>query len=203
MARYRGPRARICRRLEFPVFESEKFSSIRKNYPPGQHGQSRRRKLSNYGVQLREKQRIKYLYGVLEKQFRNYFKKALNRNGATGDNLLISLESRLDNTVYRLGLANTRSAARQLVSHKHFLVNNKVVNIPSYSLSEGDIIEVRSKSKKNDIFLNSMRRIKNDNPMPWLTLDKSKLRGVFDKVPTREEISEPLNEQLVVELYSK
>ena len=203
MARYRGPRARICRRLEFPVFESEKFSSIRKNYPPGQHGQSRRRKLSNYGVQLREKQRIKYLYGVLEKQFRNYFKKALNRDGATGDNLLISLESRLDNTVYRLGLANTRSAARQLVSHKHFLVNNKVVNIPSYSLSEGDIIEVRSKSKKNDIFLNSMRRIKNDNPMPWLTLDKSKLRGVFDKVPTREEISEPLNEQLVVELYSK
>ena len=203
MARYRGPRARICRRLEFPVFESEKFSAIRKNYPPGQHGQSRRKKLSNYGVQLREKQRIKYLYGVLEKQFRNYFKKALNKDGATGDNLLISLESRLDNTVYRLGLANTRSAARQLVSHKHFLVNNKVVNIPSYSLSEGDIIEVRSKSKKNDIFLNSMRRIKNDNPMPWLTLDKSKLRGVFDKVPTREEISEPLNEQLVVELYSK
>ena len=203
MARYRGPRARICRRLEFPVFESEKFSSIRKNYPPGQHGQSRRRKLSNYGVQLREKQRIKYLYGVLEKQFRNYFKKAQNKEGATGDNLLISLESRLDNTVYRLGLANTRSAARQLVSHKHFLVNNKVVNIPSYSLSEGDVIEVRSKSKKNDIFLNSMRRIKNDNPMPWLTLDKSKLRGVFDKAPTREEISEPLNEQLVVELYSK
>ena len=203
MARYRGPRARICRRLEFPVFESEKFSSIRKNYPPGQHGQSRRRKLSNYGVQLREKQRIKYLYGVLEKQFRNYFKKAQNKEGATGDNLLISLESRLDNTVYRLGLANTRNAARQLVSHKHFLVNNKLVNIPSYSLSEGDIIEVRSKSRKNDIFLNSMRRIKSDNPMPWLTLDKSKLKGSFDKIPTREEILEPLNEQLVVELYSK
>ena len=203
MARYRGPRARICRRLEFPVFESEKFSSIRKNYPPGQHGQSRRRKLSNYGVQLREKQRIKYLYGILEKQFRNYFKKANNKMGATGDNLLISLESRLDNTIYRLGLANTRSAARQLVSHKHFLVNNKVVNIPSYSLSDGDTIEVRSKSKKNDIFLNSMRRIKSDNPMPWLTLDKSKLRGTFDKSPTRDEILEPLNEQLVVELYSK
>lgn len=203
MARYRGPRARICRRLEFPVFESEKFSSIRKNYPPGQHGQSRRRKLSNYGVQLREKQRIKYLYGILEKQFRNYFKKANNKMGATGDNLLISLESRLDNTIYRLGLANTRSAARQLVSHKHFLVNSKVVNIPSYNLSDGDTIEVRSKSKKNDIFLNSMRRIKSDNPMPWLTLDKSKLRGTFDKPPTRDEILEPLNEQLVVELYSK
>tara|TARA_A100001011_G_C14065513_1_gene737997 strand:- start:58 stop:669 length:612 start_codon:yes stop_codon:yes gene_type:complete len=203
MARYRGPRARMCRRLEFPVFESEKFSSIRKNYPPGQHGQSRRRKLSNYGVQLREKQRIKYLYGILEKQFRNYFKKANNKVGTTGDNLLISLESRLDNTVYRLGLACTRSAARQLVSHKHFLVNNKVVNIPSYSLNSGDIVEVRSKSKKNDMFLNSMRRIKSDNPMPWLTLDKSKLRGVFDQAPTRDEISEPLNEQLVVELYSK
>ena len=203
MARYRGPRARKCRRLEYPVFESEKFSSIRKNYPPGQHGQSRRRKLSNYGVQLREKQRIKYLYGILEKQFRNYFKKALNKTGATGDNLLIALESRLDNTVYRLGLANTRNSARQLVSHKHFLVNNKIVNIPSYSLNEGDVIEVRSKSKKNEIFLNSMRRIKSDNPMPWLTLDKSKLKGVFDKSPEREEISEPLNEQLVVELYSK
>ena len=203
MARYRGPRARICRRLEFPVFESEKFSSIRKNYPPGQHGQSRRRKLSNYCVQLREKQRIKYLYGILEKQFRNNFKKANNKTGVTGDNLLISLESRLDNTVYRLGLANTRSAARKLVSHKHFLVNNKVVNIPSYSLCDGDIVEVRSKSKKNDIFINSMRRIKGDNPMPWLTLDKSKLRGTFDKAPSRDEISEPLNEQLVVELYSK
>ena len=203
MARYRGPRSRKCRRLDFPVFESPKFSNPRRNYVPGQHGPTQRIKLSNYGIQLREKQRIKYLYGVLEKQFRNYFKKALNRDGATGDNLLISLESRLDNTVYRLGFANTRSAARQLVSHKHFLVNNKVVNIPSYDLSEGDVIEVRSKSKKNDIFLNSMRRIKSDNPMSWLTLDKSKLRGAFDKVPTREEISEPLNEQLVVELYSK
>lgn len=204
MARYNGPRSRVVRRLEYPVFESPKFSAMRKNYPPGQHGPTKRRiKLSNYGIQLREKQRIKYLYGVLEKQFRNYFKKAASKKGATGHNLLIMLESRLDNTVYRLGFANTRSAARQLVSHKHFLVNNKVVNIPSYSLTEGDIIEVRSKSKKNDIFLNSMRRIKNDNPMSWLTLDKSKLRGVFDKAPTREEISEPLNEQLVVELYSK
>jgi small subunit ribosomal protein S4 len=203
MARYTGPRARICRRLEYPVFESSKFASLRKSYPPGQHGQARRRKLSNYGIQLREKQRIKYLYGVLEKQFRNYFKKASIKVGATGDNLLISLESRLDNTVYRLGLAQTRSAARQFVTHKHFLVNNKVVNIPSYSLSDGDTIQVRDKSKKNNIFLDSMRRIKSDNPMPWLTLDKSKLTGVFNKAPVREEIIEPLNEQLVVELYSK
>lgn len=203
MARYTGPRARMVRRLEFPVFESPKFSNLRKNYAPGQHGQSRRTKLSNYGIQLREKQRIKYLYGVLEKQFRNYFKKASIKVGATGDNLLISLESRLDNTVYRLGLAQTRSAARQFVTHKHFLVNNKVVNIPSYCLSEGDTVQVRDKSKKNNIFLDSMRRIKSDNPMPWLTLDKSKLMGVFNKAPVREEIIEPLNEQLVVELYSK
>ena len=203
MARYTGPRARICRRLEFPVFESSKFASLRKSYPPGQHGQSRRRKLSNYGIQLREKQRIKYLYGILEKQFRNYFKKASSKEGATGDNLLFSLESRLDNTIYRLGLASTRNAARQLVTHKHFLVNNRIVNIPSYSLKEGDMIQVRDKSKKNNIFLDSMRRIKSDNPMPWLTLDKSKLTGLFDKTPVREEIIEPLNEQLVVELYSK
>ena len=148
MARYTGPRARICRRLEFPAFESSKFSSIRKNYPPGQHGNGRRGKLSNYGIQLREKQRIKYLYGILEKQFRNYFKKAVSKDGATGDNLLIMLESRLDNTVYRLGLASTRRAARQLVSHKHLLVNNKIVNIPSCLLTTGDVIQVRDKSKK-------------------------------------------------------
>jgi len=203
MARYTGPRARICRRLEYPIFESPKFSSIRKSYPPGQHGQSRRRKLSNYGIQLREKQRIKYLYGILEKQFRNYFKKSSLAEGATGDNLLIALESRLDNTVYRLGLAPTRRAARQMVTHKHFLVNNRLVNIPSYGLSEGDTIRVRDKSKKNNIFLESMRRIKTDNPMPWLTLDKSKLMGVYNKTPLRGEISEPVNEQLVVELYSK
>ena len=127
MARFRGPRAKICRRLEFPVFESPYFASPRKNYPPGQHGQSRRRKLSNYGVQLREKQRIKYLYGVLEKQFRNYFKKAQIKSGPTGHNLLSMLESRLDNIIYRLGLARSRNGARQLVSHKHIVVNDKVV----------------------------------------------------------------------------
>jgi len=203
MARYRGPRARICRRLEFPVFESNKFSSIRKNYPPGQHGGNRRSKLTNYGIQLREKQRMKYLYGVLEKQFRRYFKNAVSKEGATGDNLLIILESRLDNTIYRLGLASTRRAARQLVTHKHILVNNKIVNIPSFSLKAGDIIQVKDKSKKNNIFQDSMRRIQGDNPMPWLSLDKSKLKGVFEEFPEREQITEPINEQLVVELYSK
>tara|TARA_B110000438_G_C15782100_1_gene636751 strand:+ start:567 stop:1178 length:612 start_codon:yes stop_codon:yes gene_type:complete len=203
MARYTGPRARMCRRLDFPVFESPKFSSIRKNYPPGQHGGNNRIKLSNYGIQLREKQRIKYLYGVLEKQFRNYFKKAVKKDGPTGDNLLIMLESRLDNTVYRLGLASTRRSARQLVSHKHILVNNNIVNIPSYLLSPGDTIQVRDKSKTNSIFQDSMRRIQGDNPMPWLLLDKSKLLGTVSQLPEREQITEPVNEQLVVELYSK
>ena len=203
MARYTGPRARICRRLNFPAFESPKFSSIRKNYAPGQHGGNNRKKISNYGIQLREKQRIKYLYGVLEKQFRNYFKKAVSKQGPTGDNLLIMLESRLDNTIYRLGLAPTRRGARQLVSHKHILVNNKIVNIPSYILSEGDIIQIRDKSKNNPMFIDSMRRVQSDNPVPWLSLDKSKLKGTFMQEPEREEISEPINEQLVVELYSK
>ena len=203
MARYKGPRARICRRLDYPVFESPKFGSIRKNFPPGQHGPTYRGKLSNYGIQLREKQRIKYLYGLLEKQFRNYFKKAANKKGPTGHNLLIMLESRLDNTVYRLGLAPTRSAARQMISHKHFLVNNKVVNIPSYLLVEGDMIQVRDKSKKINIFQDSMRRIKGDHPVPWLTIDKSQLSGTFNEFPDRQDIPETVNEQLVVELYSK
>ena len=203
MARYKGPRARMCRRLDYPVFESPKFGNIRKNYAPGQHGQNSRGKLSNYGIQLREKQRIKYLYGVLEKQFRNYFKKATNKEGPTGNNLLIMLESRLDNTIYRLGLAPTRRAARQMISHKHFLINSKVINIPSYLLDEGDVIKVRDKSKKINIFQDSMRRIKGDHPTPWLTIDKGQLSGVFNELPDREDIPEPVNEQLVVELYSK
>jgi len=203
MARYTGPRARLCRRLEFPVFESPKFGNIRKNYAPGQHGQGRRSKLSNYGIQLREKQRIKYLYGILEKPFRNYFKKAVSKKGPTGHNLLIMLESRLDNTIFRLGMAPTRASARQLVNHAHILVNNQKVTIPSYQLSSGDIIKVREKSKKLDIFQESMRSVQGDNPKPWLTLDKAKLMGVFDSTPERDQIEEPVEEQLVVELYSK
>ena len=203
MARYAGPRARVCRRLEFPVFESIKFSTPRKNYPPGDHGNSRRRKLSNYGVQLREKQRMKYMYGMLEKQFRNYYKKAQSKSGPTGHNLLIMLESRLDNTIFRLGLAPTRRAARQLVSHKHFLINNRCVNIPSFQLKPDDIINVREKSIKMDLFQDSLRKLQGDNPMPWLQIDKAKLTGKFISIPDRDEITEPLNEQLVVELYSK
>ena len=203
MARYTGPRLRKCRRLDFPVFESPKFSNPRRNYIPGQHGPNQRIKLSNYGIQLREKQRIKYLYGVLEKQFRNYFKKSAARTGATGHNLLIMLESRLDNTMYRLGLAPTRRSARQIVVHKHIMVNNRCVNIPSYSLKAGDIIQVREKSRRIQIFHDSMRRVGSDTPMPWLKIDKAKMIGYFESVPEREQILEPINEQLVVELYSK
>ncbi|MAV64155.1 MAG: 30S ribosomal protein S4 [Candidatus Marinimicrobia bacterium] len=203
MARFRGSRSKICRRLEFAAFESPKFGNPRKNYSPGQHGLSRRRKLSNYGVQLREKQRMKYLYEVLEKQFRNYYKKAQIKSGPTGENLVILLESRLDNTIYRLGFAPTRRSARQLVVHKHFLINNKVVNIPSFQLKAGDIISVRDKSKKMDIFQDSMRRVKGDNPTDWLSINKAKLMGTFVSLPERSQIEEPFDEQLVVELYSK
>ncbi len=203
MARYTGPRSRVCRRLDFPVFESEKFANPRKKYIPGQHGPTSRVKLGNYGLQLREKQRMKYLYGVLEKQFRGYFKKAQNKTGSTGHILIQLLESRLDNTVYRLGFAPTRRSARQLVSHRHLLVNNKIVNIPSYQLKPDDVIQVRDKSKKIPIFQDSMRRVQGDNPMPWLSLDKAKLTGSFNEFPNREDILEPFNEQLIVELYSK
>ena len=203
MARYTGPRSKICRRLEFAAFESPKFGNPRKNYAPGQQGQSRRRKLSNYGLQLREKQRMKYLYEVLEKQFRNYYKKAQNKSGPSGDNLVVLLESRLDNTIYRLGFAPTRRAARQLVVHKHFLVNNKIVNIPSYQLKAGDSISVRDKSRKMEIYQDSMKRIKGDNPTEWLSLNKAKLIGTFVDIPERSQVVEPFNEQLVIELYSK
>mgnify|MGYP001189196788 FL=1 len=203
MARYRGSRSKICRRLEFAAFESPKFGNPRKNYMPGQHGMSRRRKLSNYGIQLREKQRMKYLYEVLEKQFRNYYKKASMKAGPTGENLVSMLESRLDNTIYRLGFAPTRRSARQLVVHKHFLVNNKVVNIPSFSLKVDDVVTVRDKSKKMEVFHDSMRRIKDDNPTEWLSLNKAKLSGIFLSVPERSQINEPFDEQLVIELYSK
>ncbi len=203
MAKYLGPRGKIVRRLDYPVFESLKFASPRKSYPPGQHGSNLRRKVSTYGLQLREKQRMKHLYSVLERQFRNYFRKAAAQEGPTGHNLLILLESRLDNTLYRLGLAPTRRAARQLVSHKHFMVNDRVVNIPSYILKPGDMIRAREKGKKLEIIHNAMRRITDDNQMPWLQLDKAKLTGVFLARPQRDEIPEEVNEQLVVELYSK
>ena len=203
MARHLGPRGKVVRRLEYPVFESPKFGSPKKNYPPGQHGQGRRQRVSTYGLQLREKQRIKHLYGVLERQFRNYFKKAAAQDGPTGQNLLTMLESRLDNTVYRLGLAPTRRAARQVVGHKHLMVNGRVVNIPSYLLKPGDAIQVREKSRKMEAIHNAMRRVTEETSMPWLDLDKAQMKGVFLALPQRDEIPENVNEQLVVELYSK
>ena len=202
MARYTGPKTKISRKFGEPIFGANKALQ-KKAYPPGQHGRGRRRKQSEYAVQLAEKQKAKYTYGLLEKQFANIFDKASRKSGITGEILLQLLEARLDNTVYRLGLAPTRSAARQLISHKHFLVNNKVVNIPSYLLSDGDIIQVRDKSKRFRIFQDSMRRIQGDNPAPWLSIDKSKLNGIFNNFPERDEIPELFNEQLVVELYSK
>lgn len=205
MAKHQGKKGKIVRKLGENIFGNAKFDRLlnRKPYAPGQHGQSRRRRLSNYGVQLQEKQKIKLMYGILERQFRNYFKKAEKLNGETGTNLLQLLERRLDNVVYRMGLAPTRPAARQMVSHAHFLVNGKKVNIPSYLISPGDMIQVREKSKKLDTIVESMKRIKGDIDLPWLELDKAKMQGSFLAVPERDQMNLTVNEQLVVELYSK
>jgi len=205
MAKSQTTKGKIVRKFGENIFGNPKYDRLlnRKPYAPGQHGQGRRSKLSNYGTQLREKQKIKFMYGLLEKQFRLNFVKADKMKGETGTNMLQLLESRLDNVAFRLGFAPSRPAARQLVSHKHFLVNNKVVNIPSYIVKQGDVIEVRDKSKKMDIILESMRRIKGDMDLSWLALDKAKLRGTFVAVPDRDEMQLTVNEQLVVELYSK
>lgn len=209
MARYTDSVCKLCRREGEKLFlkgsrcYSSKCAIERKGYAPGQHGQSRRRRLSDYGIQLREKQKIRRIYGILEQQFRNYFKKAERMQGVTGTNLLQLLESRLDNAVHRLGLAPSRAAARQLVRHKHIMVNGTVVNIPSYSLQPGDEIQIREKSKKLEIIHESMQKIKGEHPLPWLQLDKAKMSGIFVKVPERDEMGMEVNEQLVVELYSK
>ena len=205
MAKSQTTKGKLVRKFGENIFGNPKYDRLlnRKPYAPGQHGQGRRSKLSNYGIQLREKQKIKFMYGLLENQFRLNFVKADQMKGETGTKMLQLLESRLDNVAYRLGFAPSRPAARQLVSHKHFLVNNKVVNIPSYIVKPGDVIEVRDKSKKMDIILESMRRIKGDIDLSWLELDKAKLRGTFVAVPDRDEMQLTVNEQLVVELYSK
>jgi len=205
MAKNNTPKGKLVRKFGENIFYNPKYDRLlnRKPYRPGQHGQSRQSKLSNYGLQLREKQKIKFMYGLLEKQFRLTFQKADQMKGETGTNMLQLLERRLDNVVYRLGFASTRSAARQMVSHKHILVNNRVVNIPSYILKPGEVIEVRDKSKKNDHVLDSMRRIKGDIELSWLDLDKAKMRGTFVSIPERDEMNLTVNEQLVVELFSK
>ncbi len=202
MARYTGPRSRIARKFGEPIFGPDKYLD-RKNFPPGQHGLTKKRKkTSEYGVQLREKQKVKYTYGLLERQFRNTFEKAASAAGVTGLVLLQLLESRLDNVVYRLGVAPTRAAARQLVSHRHITVNGNVVNIPSFQLSPGDIIGVREKSKSLETIVDCLganRRSK----LAWLEWDDTQMAGKYMSVPERTEIPEDIKEQLIVELYSK
>ncbi|MBC8345152.1 MAG: 30S ribosomal protein S4 [Candidatus Marinimicrobia bacterium] len=205
MAKSSVPKGKLVRKFGENIFGNPKFDSLlnKKPYTPGQHGPTRRRRLSNYGVQLREKQKIKAMYGVLERQFRNYFHNAEKMTGETGTNLLQLLECRLDNVVYRLGLASTRSQARQLVSHGHFLLNNKKCNYPSATIKPGDVIQVRDRSRKMEIIMDAMKRIKGDIGLPWLELDKAKMTGTFLAVPERDEMALTINEQLVVELYSK
>lgn len=215
MARYTGSVCKLCRRerqklflkgsrcfSEKCPFEEKGKEGKRKNYPPGQHGQSRKAKVSEYGVQLREKQKIKRIYGVLETQFRTVFEKATSQKGITGTNMLQLLERRLDNVVYRLGFAPSRKAARQLVRHRHILVNGNIVDIPSYTLTPGDVIKIKDKSKQLDVIHNSLKRVK-DSLYPWLSVDKATLSGTFINVPEREEMQLNVNEQFVVELYSK
>jgi small subunit ribosomal protein S4 len=201
MARYIGPKTRISRRFGEAIFGPDKVLSKRTN-PPGQHGVNRRKKSSEYGVQLNEKQKAKYTYGVLERQFRNLFDKAARAKGITGEILLQLLECRLDNIVYRLGIAPTRSAARQLVSHKHIVVDGRVVNIPSYSVKPGQVIGVREKAKSLEVIENSLSGF-NHAKYAWLEWDNSSMSGKYLHIPERADIPENIKEQLIVELYSK
>ncbi len=201
MARYTGPKTKIARKFGEAIFGEDKVLA-KKNYPPGQHGVNKRRKLSEYGTQLREKQKAKYTYGVLERQFRNLFKKATRTKGVKGEVLLQLLEARLDNIVYRLGIAPTRAAARQLVLHRHITVNGKVVNIPSYSVTPGEIVAVREKSKSLEVIADALAGF-NHSKYPWLEWDESIKGGKMLHVPQREDIPENIKEQLIVELYSK
>jgi small subunit ribosomal protein S4 len=201
MARYTGPKARISRRFNEPILGESKALQ-KKNYAPGMHGKGKKRKQSEYATQLAEKQKAKYIYGILERQFENIFDKASRKKGVTGEVLLQMLESRLDNTVYRLGIAPTRRAARQLVVHKHITVNGDVVNIPSVSLRPGDVVAVREKSKSLETITNSLS-IQGAKKYNWLEWDGSDMSGKLINLPPREDIPENINEQLIVELYSK
>ena len=201
MARYTGPKTKIARRFGEPIFGADKVLAKR-NYPPGQHGNNRRRKTSEYGIMLAEKQKARYTYGILEKQFRNMFDKAARTSGITGEILLQNLESRLDNIVFRLGIAPTRAAARQLVNHRHITVDGKVVGIASYSVTPGQIVGVRERSKSFEVIAESLAGF-NHAKYPWLEWNEAEMAGKFLNVPAREEIPENINEQLIVELYSK
>ena len=208
MARYTKTNCRLCRRENLKLFlkgercYTEKCAYDRRNYPPGQHGQSRK-KFSDYGTQLREKQKVKRIYGILENQFRNIFKEADRQKGITGETLLALLERRLDNVIYRLGFANSRDEARQLVRHNHFLINQSKVNIPSYLVKPGDVIEIREKSKKMVRVLEALEGVARRGVPQWLELDKDQMKGSMKGLPSREEITLPIQEKLIVELYSK
>ena len=201
MARYTGPKTKIARKFHEPIYGADK-SYEKKPYAPGMHGQNRRRsKLSEYGIQLQEKQKAKYTYGILERQFRKLYSEASRRGGVTGEELMKLIEARLDNVVYRLGIARTRAQARQLVSHRHIAVNGEVVNIPSYSLREGDVISVRDRSKSLEIITDALASRANN--YPWLEWDGAQMCGKFVSFPQRSDIPETINEQLIVDLYSK
>lgn len=209
MARHIGPVCKLCRREEQKLFlKGEKCTTPKcpvekRGYPPGQHGTRRRFKQSEYGLQLREKQKLRRMYGLLEAQFKNYFTKAERQQGITSENLVQLLERRLDNVVYRLGFAPSRSSARQLVRHRHFLVNGRIVNIPSYILNAGDVVNVKEKSKKLEMIHESMKKIKEGKLVPWLDLDKAGMKGTLLNIPSRADIQLDVNESLIVELYSK
>jgi small subunit ribosomal protein S4 len=209
MARYTCASCKLCRREEQKLFlkgtkcYSQKCPFEKRGYAPGQHGRTRRFKQSEYGIQLREKQKVRRIYNVLEKQFRRYFAMADRRKGITGENLLQILETRLDNVVYRLGLAPSRQAARQLVRHRHFSVNGHVVDIPSYNVGLDDVIQVREKSRKLEAIHASLRRVKEGKLLPWLSLDKANMSGQILEIPNRADIPINVNESLIVELYSK
>ena len=200
MARYTGPSTKIARKFGEPIFGSDKDFEKR-NYPPGQHGlAAKRKKQKDYGIQLKEKQKVKYMYGVLERQFRNTYNKATRMAGQKGENLILLLESRLDNIVYRLGIAPTRAAARQLVNHHHITLNGAVCSIASTQVKAGDTVAVRERSKSLEVIQNS---VASANKYSWLEFDQKTLVGKYLNVPTREEVPENINEQLIVDLYSK
>lgn len=206
MARYTGPTCKLARREGTDLFLKSGVraldSKCKAEIPPGQHG-SQRSRLSDYGVQLREKQKLRRIYGVLEKQFRSYYKEAARRKGATGENLLVLLESRLDNVVYRLGFASTRAEARQLVAHKSIMVNGSVVNICSYQVTAGDVVSVREKAKKQTRIQSAIKLAEQRSDVGWIDVDAAKMEGVFKNVPDRDELPAEINENLIVELYSK
>ncbi len=209
MARYIGPVCRLCRREGMKLFlkgercYTEKCAIEKRNFAPGQHGKTRKSKLAGYGVQLREKQKVKRIYGVLEDQFRRYFEQAERTRGITGETLLQLLERRLDNVVYRLGLATSRAQARQLVRHGHFQVNGRKVDIPSYSLKQGDVVTVIGRTQKNPTIEHAMEEVKGRGIPEWLSFDTTSISGRVVSMPTREQINLPVQEQLIVELYSK